>query len=461
MDTQAPPTPDTGHDAAANCEDAFDAVARRLDALLQSTSQADDATPEPTHADTTPPPTANPAADPAATSTAEPEMLDLNPAAPPPAAAAPTDAPVDMPTQAADAGDANAPDASDLLAQLLDAPGSAEDAAGGAPVVMAPVETAPPLAGDALGGLDDPGDAAPDPSPTIEDNTQAPATDPAASVSPTESPAQEPATAEVPGLDPNTPDPSPLDLDAEIEALLAEQPIDPEVLGAAEEIAQRDAEEAEQNKEALRLRAAEAAQLLEAIDGDATPTEDDITSEIDSLLAAAEDTPIAPATKAQDSAPPAEPTIDQLDQMLATEAQDDDDLDLAGSFFSTDAIAAGDTAGGGETLDLGDGLTGSFTGGESPNATPDVFPVDRADTHPVPEPGGEESIDMDAPVAWWRKIDWQHVMAIAEEITRRVCWLINWPARRFLTAEWRATVGYLALLQVAGAAAVWLFLVIL
>lgn len=279
-----------------------------------------------------------------------------------------------------------------------------------------------------------------------------------------------------------TDDAVPHDLDAELEALLNEQAIDPEVLDAAGQIAAQDAELAEQNREALEQRAAEAALALDAAqtgnaeapadnDEPATPTpqavepvaavqpdsdlpdDQSLVAEIDSLLAAELE---APAKAAEEAAPETgesaadvpDPTIDQIDQMLAMEAEDDDDL--IGEFFSSDDVISGITPGTGEAYLASDEAESEKETANKPS--PATQPEPAATATPTPE---------EAAPGKRLNIDWRRVLAVADRLSLRLCWLLNWPARRYLSSEWRATLGYLALLQVGGAAAVWLLLVIL
>lgn len=308
--------------------------------------------------------------------------------------------------------------------------------------------------------------------------------------------------------------PTSADLDAELASLLAESPIDPEVLDAAQEIAQRDAEEAERNQDALRERAQEAAQALakkskdrfpsindwdapnnpdpsdgadhstefshsvdfaspedsaeldEAIDAaQASDTdepvsglEDDITAEINSLLAAeAAEAQAASEIEAEalaDTQPPQDteqalpagedPTIDQIDQMLAEGVEDDDQID--GGFFSADDVAADNLRSGGEPLPA------------------DTQPVQDDPAHTVTPGEGDDTrtADDDPLTLLQQLVEYlRPALRFLGRLTLECCWLINWPARKFLSMEWRSTLGYIALLQAVGALVVWLYLVVL
>lgn len=410
MANQAPPMPEI----EAEGPDAFAAVAHRLDALLQGKAKAErvQAT---EHAvqdehDASP-------FEPAGQSASAPVIdLDLPPHTPEHGAGADTPAPEPAAPRPETAGDIGA----DLMSTMdnIDA-------------ILSGVGT-----GEA--------DAAsvPDPAPL---NVELPDLDaPAQAQSPDESVATTPTTDPVENALPDTAadDPSANDLDAELAALLAEQPIDPEVLGAAEEIAQRDAEAAEQNREALRLRAEHAALALEQAETDTQQADEaDITDEINQLLIAEEEQ--APLADPGGDSPAEDPSIDQIDQMLAADA--DDDLDLDGAFFSADDVLAGNTAGPGDVLDeFDEELDGDFAAAEDVPAT--------EPTHDAEDATDEAGQTTPA---------WQRFLRLADAAGLQLCWLLNWPARKFLSTEWRSTLGYVALLQAAGAMAVWLLLVIL
>jgi hypothetical protein len=291
------------------------------------------------------------------------------------------------------------------------------------------------------------------------------------------------ADADATAAEPGATD-APRDLDAELEALLNEQPIDPEVLDAAGQIAAQDAELAEQNREALQQRAAEAAEALEAASAepdapaedtpgvDAAPPPDapaaaavaadtgvpddqSLVAEIDSLLAAELEAPAQAAAAAEPGpadSPAAEPdpTIDQIDQMLAMEAEDDEEL--IGEFFSSDDVISGITPGTGE----------AYNAQSQDDPADEPAPADQAIAAAPAEPAtAADGAPAEADAARRFRFDWHRALAVADRVALRVCWLLNWPARRYLSREWRATLGYLALLQVGGAAAVWLLLVIL
>ena len=261
--------------------------------------------------------------------------------------------------------------------------------------------------------------------------------------------------------------PAPDDLAAEIEALLAEQPIDPALIQAAETLATQDAEHRQAQQETAEAqRAAEDTEALDlALAGEPAPPptpepapalavedeglvdEDDdaaLVLEIDNLLAAElEEAPeTIPDTPAPEPEP--EPTIDQIDQMLAAEADEEDDL--AGEFFSSDAIAADAVLGEGETYDP-----------HSPSGSP----LDATPAQPLPADAPEATDASASARGLAGRLDWRKILAALDRAALQVCWLLNWPARRFLNTEGRATLGYVALLQVLGATTVWLLLVVL
>lgn len=393
--------------------DAFAAVAHRLDALLQGKATADavhGAIHDPA------PATLNPPAD--NTSAGEID-LDLPPDTPGDACAATDHASVSTrPNNASEIG-------ADLMSAMdnIDAILSGADTgtgAGDTAEAQAPSAVAANVAdGDEIPDLDAPAD-----SERLD----------AASSAGT---AAAPAASALPETAAD--DPSANDLDAELAALLAESPIDPEVLGAAEEIAQRDAEQAEQNQEALRLRAEQAALALEQAEADNDQAaEGDITDEINQLLLAEDSQAAQPADT--DDPPAADPSIDQIDQMLAAEAEDDIDLD--GAFFSADDVLTDNLAASDEGLE-DDELEGDFAASEDVEAP-----------EPAQAPDGADAAGDATPA-------WQRLLTLADTAGLHLCWLLNWPARKFLSAEWRSTLGYVALLQAAGATAVWLLLVVL
>ncbi|XAM01250.1 hypothetical protein OT109_07635 [Phycisphaeraceae bacterium D3-23] len=252
------------------------------------------------------------------------------------------------------------------------------------------------------------------------------------------------------GMDiPNNP--SSADLDAELEALLAESPIDAEVLNAAEDMAKRDAEEAERNQEALRQRAEEAANAM-ALAARGEPDEqadEDITAEINGLLAAEEEAAAEEAASdTGDDAPAQDPTIDQIDQMLA-EGTDDEDDAIDGAFYSAQDVATDNLVGPGETLPDDATLPGTFD-------TTDASADDKADEETQAEAEPDKLSLRDKLTRYGKP-----ALRIAGKLALQGCWLLNWPARKFLTTQWRATLGYVALLQAVGALAVWLYLVVL
>ncbi|MEM9413904.1 MAG: hypothetical protein AAGA29_00315 [Planctomycetota bacterium] len=262
---------------------------------------------------------------------------------------------------------------------------------------------------------------------------------------------------ESPGLNiPNNP--SSADLDAELEALLAESPIDPEVLNAADEIAKRDSEQAEQNKEALRQRAEQASEALALQakkDVTATPetgnpdgaVHDEIMDEINDLLTAEEESAQHESDLSTDT-PAQDPTIDQIDQMLAEGADDDED-EISGAFYSAEDVATDNLTGSGETLHDDDELPGTF---EDSSDVAD----DEADPETKPETEKNGLALRDKLTRYGKP-----ALRLTGRLALRLCWLINLPARKFLTTQWRATLGYIALLQAVGALVVWLYLAVL
>lgn len=380
------------------------------------------------------------------------------------------------------------------LDDLLDAIDHHEALAGGAPTAKAPQASAIP---------------APQPDLTPTEAEALDAMNAALSAPDAPAPSEPPEHAPPPAPEP----PAESGTDAEIEALLAEQAIDPEVLEAAQTIAAQDAEQAEASRAALEARAQDAAQSLDVeamptldppeagvpeektaqamtdaaiedliaeqpvedevlavaseiaqrdaesaaggeatafadspgfdteIEGD-TETQEQIAAEIEQLLAAEGHDVSVPALESAPEAeamPEPDPSIDQIDQMLAAEI--DTDEELAGDFQSVEDIAgdiAPEDAGG--SLEPG-GASASDVAGELDSQPEDAIPVSAAQAEHNEEEearGGRR---------------WKPVVRVAERAALHACWLANWPARQFLTPQWRATVGYIALVNLAGGVA--------
>ncbi|MFN3167534.1 MAG: hypothetical protein ACE37H_10770 [Phycisphaeraceae bacterium] len=201
----------------------------------------------------------------------------------------------------------------------------------------------------------------------------------------------------------------------------------------------------------------------------AVSTEDQIAAEIESLLDADAHAPVGPDATEDDrleTAPPApdasNPSIDELDQLLAEEIDDDDEL--AGDFQSVQDITAG--------IDTGQDPAPAMDDDHAATAR-DV--ADELDSQPearASEPAPTDEIDLDAIAANQRgpaervpdpatsPRDWPGTLARAKAVALGLCFLLNWPARRFLTHEWRANLGYVALLNLFFGVALWIYLIL-
>ena len=262
-----------------------------------------------------------------------------------------------------------------------------------------------------------------------------PSTPPAQPVAQTPAPAAAPPPPEQP---PVQPEPAPAsdaqdsdkDIEAEIEALLAEQPIDPTVMAAAQEIAQKDKVQAQQDQEKLQQRAQDAAKSL------------------------GQD-PAALSAKSPDT-PQNTPSIDQIDQMLAEEIDNDDEL--TGDFQSVEDIAAGIIpTGEGEKIQLDDdsGQSREHARVDPPagaSASDVAAELDNQPENKLHETPAQGEQAQPIPKAR-RRINVKKLLHQGERAALHLCAAINWPARQFLSLEWRSTLGYIALLQVAGGVA--------
>lgn len=189
--------------------------------------------------------------------------------------------------------------------------------------------------------------------------------------------------------------------------------------------------------------------------------QDRIADEIEDLLNQNED----PAQQEE------APTIDDIDQMLAKEIDIDDELDddLLGDFQSVDDVTAGIQT---ETPEPEPAI--ADPGGATAS---DV--ADELDSQPENQPVAEESEDpLEALSKIAEVVDknqaedealaatqitlpaWFTKLRRAGDRLLRTCFMINWPARRFLTAEWRANLGYLALIHLFIGVAMWFYLII-
>lgn len=231
------------------------------------------------------------------------------------------------------------------------------------------------------------------------------------------------------------------DVQAEIDALLSAEPIStPQSAGddpAANASAQVDGAQPEPS------------------------TEDQIAQEIENLLSTASASPPqadpASASLANPNDDPAD--IGDLDKMLADEIDLDTQLDsdLAGDFQSVDAVTAG--------IQIDDGSKTA----DDPHAASARDVAAELDTQPEGVSSNDQTFDEDpfaaiaaiaevaekneaehqAQVAQTSrakpKIDWPGLKQRINAHSLRICYAINYPARRYLTHEWRETLGLISL----------------
>eukprot|EP00752_Nemacystus_decipiens_P013758 g12211.t1 len=195
----------------------------------------------------------------------------------------------------------------------------------------------------------------------------------------------------------------------------------------------------------------EALAAIEAAAGETTSTEDQIAMEIEGLLST------GPAEPAMDTADDA--AIDELDKMLAQEIDEDDEL--AGDFQSVEDLTAG--------IQVEDAM--GLAEDEHAATARDVALELDSQPEDLPtkpeEPAGASAGAENDPLAVLSEIadaaehnerahqrgeamqkpSWQHWLTVGKAHLLSTCYAINWPARRFLTAEWRANLGYIAILN--------------
>ena len=173
----------------------------------------------------------------------------------------------------------------------------------------------------------------------------------------------------------------------------------------------------------------------------------------------------------------ASPTIDDIDQMLADEIDLDDEL--SGDFQSVQEITAG--------IQVDDHTASASDVAAELDSQPESQPAPPAPAvEPEPEPA-EDPFALLAAIAnkaeknevehrkkmsraqlwqklvnrfgFLKKINPDTIRTAGERLLK-ACYLLNWPARRFLTSEWRANLGYLALIHLFAGVAVWLYLIV-
>ena len=195
-------------------------------------------------------------------------------------------------------------------------------------------------------------------------------------------------------------------------------------------------------------------------------TEDQIAMEIESLLNAEQ-----AAAEEQTEASP-ESSIDELDKMLASEIDADDDL--AGDFQTVEDATAGiqvavptgpsvddehaatarDVAAelDSQPEDLPRAKPEPVAATEKPNEDPFAVLAEIAETAEVSEEEYQQQVAR-------QQIDYRGWLDKAKDRLFSTCYLVNYPARR-LSAEWRANLGYIALLNLFFGVGLWIVLIL-
>lgn len=198
----------------------------------------------------------------------------------------------------------------------------------------------------------------------------------------------------------------------------------------------------------------------------AASKEDLLAEEIEDLLNANAQ---APATDEADNQ-----SINDLDQMLADEIDADDEL--AGDFHSVQDVTAGIDTGEEENLQLEDehAATARDVAAEL-DSQPENFPA-SARTSAAPDHDEHEDEDPFAAIMSIAEVaqtnheahhdqltgnlpGWQGRLIRARNRLYHTCFTLNWPARKYLSPEWRANLGYVALLNLVGVGAIWLYVI--
>jgi hypothetical protein len=205
---------------------------------------------------------------------------------------------------------------------------------------------------------------------------------------------------------------------------------------------------------------------------DAPTTEDQIAMEIEGLLDA------GPSEAAAEPQPASADPIDELDKMLAQEIDEDDEL--AGDFQTVEDITAGiqisdeplesDDAHAASARDVAAELdsqpedlpAGSFS---QPDTLQDTAAADEPAEDPfavisqLAETAEHNEAEHERQTASQSR-DVRHWFDLAKEKLYAACYALNWPARRFLTAEWRANLGYIAILNLFFGLGLWIVLIV-
>lgn len=241
-------------------------------------------------------------------------------------------------------------------------------------------------------------------------------------------------------------------LQQEIMALL---PPEPEAAAPATPDVLTDTADEEEDDDDVLAGSFESPESLAAMEAAQPPTpstQDQIAMEIESLLAEQQPRP---------TAEPSETAMDELDQMLAQEIDADDEL--AGDFHSVEDLTAG--------IQIND-HAGAATDDEHAATARDVAAEldSQPENLPAPPPSdatedpfkeldeivGKPRQNQPQRRAALQADDFKDWLQAAKERLLVACYWINWPARRFLTTEWRANLGYIALLNLFFGVGIWI-----
>jgi len=195
-------------------------------------------------------------------------------------------------------------------------------------------------------------------------------------------------------------------------------------------------------------------------------TEDQIAMEIEGLLNTDQQAAPEPSQPQQEVD---KTSIDELDQMLANEIDEDDEL--SGDFHTVEAITAGIEPAEAAALTADDEHAASA---RDVAAELDTQPEELISRNKVDTSSGEDPLAAIAEIAQVAEKNereyqanvrlslpvWVRRLKDAKERLLSICFVLNWPARRFLTTEWRANLGYIALLNLFFGVGIWLYLIV-
>lgn len=194
-------------------------------------------------------------------------------------------------------------------------------------------------------------------------------------------------------------------------------------------------------------------------------TQDQIANEIQSLLDTEPAAAPASTDAAADAPGDADPSMDELDRMLADEIDEDDEL--AGDFESVESITAGIDTG---QPDPADSVDEHAASARDVAAELDSQPEDTATTKQDEDPfaaiaeiagKAERNAEEHDRQQARPSRTWAERFAITKRFVLGTCYRINWPARRFLSYEWRETLGYISLTVAFSAVAIWIYVIVL